>query len=392
LKPTIRLKPKEHHRIERGHLWVFTNEIQSIDGSPQAGDIVYIKRNDGALLGTGFYNPHSLIAVRLLSRTDEEISFEFFSRRIEYAHKLRTRLFPGSKMYRIVHGESDNLPGLIIDRYGTVIVIQTLSSGMDKRKTLICDVIEDLFSPVAIVEKNESHLRTLEHLPDIVSVLRGSVPHSTLCPDIDGVQFEIDVIKGQKTGWFLDQRRNHHLIRQAAPGEEVLDCYSYQGGFGIHAASAGAAHVTCVDTSAEAIVMATKNAQHNKLEKKFTGISNDVPNMLQRFRNEGKKFGLIILDPPSFTRSKKNVPAAIKAYRSLHESAMLLLIPGGYLATACCSFHIFSEIFEASVTGAAERTDRSLQIITRSGASPDHPVLPEMPETEYLKFVLYRVG
>jgi 23S rRNA (cytosine1962-C5)-methyltransferase len=291
-----------------------------------------------------------------------------------------------------VHGESDGLPGLIIDRYGPVIVIQTLSSGMDKRKTLICDVIEALFSPAAIVEKNISHLRTLEQLPETVSVLRGSLPDSPVLSEIDGLVFEIDVIKGQKTGWFLDQRRNHGLIREVSRGGEVLDCYSYQGGFGIQAAAAGATHVTCVDTSADAIAATAKNAHHNKIEGKLTGITDDVPNILQRFRNDGRKFDLIVLDPPSFTRSKKNVPAAIKAYRSLHESAMLLLHPGGYIATACCSYHIFAEIFESSVTAAADRTNRKLQILTRAGASPDHPVLPAMPETEYLKFVLFRIG
>ncbi len=350
-----------------------------------------VRRTDGRVLGKGFYHPNSLIAVRLLGDEHTEIGFGFFREKIEYALGHREKYFRSSKVYRVVHGESDGLPGLIIDRYGSVIVIQTLSAGMDKYKTLICDVIESVFSPAAIIEKNESHLRTLENLPQQTSVLRGALPHPPMLLEINDLMVEIDVLGGQKTGWFLDQRLNHTLIRSIAGSANVLDCYAYHGGFGLQAAHAGARKVTAVDISAEAVRMCMQNARHNKFEGIFNAIPGEVPGILERYISAKERFDLVIVDPPSFTRSKKNVPTALKAYRSLHESALRLIPPGGYLASACCSYHIFSEVFEGTVTAAADRTDRKIQIIQRAGASPDHPVLPTMPETEYLKFVLYRV-
>lgn len=387
----VTLKPKEHHRVVGGHQWIFSNEILKIEGEAENGDIVTVLRNDGMPIGKGFFNPHSLIAVRLLSRKEEPVDFEFFKSRIESALNHRKQLFPDSKTYRAVNGESDFLPGLIVDRYGPVVVVQIVSSGMERVKTLIYDVIESLMKPSAIVEKNETHLRELEHLPVETKIARGTMPNPPLHINMNELTYSVDIIRGQKTGWFLDQRMNHRMIRSYSHGIDVLDCYCYDGGFALNAASAGARSVKAVDSSGSAIERAKENARLNKLDGKIDFICNDVEKTLRAFEHEKRMFELIILDPPSFTRSKKNVGPALQAYRAIHDNAFRILKPGGYLTTACCSYHITEDAFFHTVTHAAHRNNRSLQLLERRGASGDHPVSPYMPETMYLKLFVFRV-
>jgi len=384
----IRLKPKEDLRIRSGHPWVFSNEIGTISGTPAAGDVVPVLSSGGALLGIGLYNPHSLIAARLLSPYEETVDTTFFRKRLQRALELRTTLYPGSTVYRLVHGESDALPGLIVDRFNDLLVVQTHSSGMDLRLQQICDVLEDLLHPSGIIERNESPLRELEHLPVRKGTLRGS-PGSTVIEE-HGLAYEVDPLEGQKTGFFLDQRENRYLVRRYCHGARVLDCFCNDGGFALNAAAAGAASVLGVDSSTDAVARATANAARNNLQQ-VRFLESDVFEALSSLGERGEKFGTIILDPPSFTRSKKNVQTARRGYRELHAGALKVLEKGGFLATASCSHHILPEVFLEEVVQTGKKMGKTLQLLEWRGAAPDHPTLPQVPETRYLKFGVFRV-
>jgi len=385
---TIILRKKEDRRIIAGHPWVFSNEIQETYGAPAAGDVVEVRNAGGKPLGVGFYHPHSLIAVRLLSRSVEEIDGAFLRNRLLQAAALRARLFPDSQVYRVVHGEADFLPGLIVDRFGEYLSVQTFACGMDLRLQLLCDLLEDLFHPAGIIERNDVPVRTLEGLPMRSGVLRGSAGRTTYADN--GIRFTVDLMSGQKTGFFLDQRLNRLLIREFSPGARVLDCFCNDGGFALHAAHAGATGVLGVDSSGEAIDRARANAQDNGL----TAVQfeeKDVFTALAAMAGQSASYDVIVLDPPSFTRNRKSVPAAKKGYRDLHQLAFRVLSPGGILLTASCSHHILPETFVAVIQEAAVREGRSLQLLDWRGAAPDHPTLPGVPETGYLKFGVFRV-
>ncbi len=383
----IILKNKEERRILAGHLWVFSNEVREVHGSPAAGDVVELVAASGKSLGVGFYNPKSLIAVRLLSPHVTEINNQFFSDRLKHALALRHKLYPHSDWFRLVHSESDALPGLVVDKFNDILSIQTFSAGMESCLPLICDALDDLLHPAAIVERNESPLRELEGLPQRTSVLRGTVSPVTL---VDGdVRYLVDVLEGQKTGFFLDQRENRLRIRRFASGARVLDCFCNDGGFSLHAARAGAERVTAIDTSAEAVRRTESNAAANGLSVEC--VQGDVFEKLKELGLKGDKFDVVVLDPPSFTKSRKNVTGAKQGYRDLHSRAFSVLKPGGILLTASCSHHIEQSTFLEVIDQAARKGGRSLQILEQSGAAPDHPTLYAMPETAYLKFFVMRV-
>jgi 23S rRNA (cytosine1962-C5)-methyltransferase len=339
-------------------------------------------------LGSGFYNPHSLIAVRLLSRHVEECDAEFFMQRIAQALALRRVLYPRAGSFRVVHGESDLLPGLIVDKFNEYLAVQTLSYGMEMRLAMICDVLESLLQPEGIVERNESHLRTLEALPQKKGLLRGRV-RPTIIEDED-LRFEVNILEGQKTGFFLDQRENRLAIRRLCKGAEVLDCFCNEGGFALHAAREGARSVLALDASAEAIQKANANAALNGLEG-VTFEQADVFDAMKRLAADQRRFDVVILDPPSFTKSKKNVQAAKQGYKELHSLAYRLLRPGGILATASCSHHILPEVFLSIVDTTARKQAKVVQMLDWRSAAPDHPILPAVPETRYLKFGIFRV-
>jgi 23S rRNA (cytosine1962-C5)-methyltransferase len=381
------LRKKEEHRIIAGHQWIFSNEIASLRGTPQTGDVIEVRRYDEKILGYGFYNAHSLIACRLLSASYEEIDHQFFERKINQALSLRQTLYPKSETFRLVHGESDFLPGLIIDKYNEFISIQTLSAGMDMRLPIICDVLESIFHPKAIVARNDVPMRTLEGLPAEKSVLRGN-PGITIIDDA-GVKFEIDVLNGQKTGFFLDQRENRRAIRRFATGKSVLDCFCNEGGFAIHASAAGAKSVKGLDVSEQAIAKAKVNARLNSADIEFQVI--DAFDALKAYGQNNTMFDVVILDPPSFTKSRKNVATALHGYKEINGSALRIIRPGGFLVTASCSHHISEEDFLYSIDQAGLKTKRSLQLLHFAGAAPDHPVIPVMPETKYLKFAIFSV-
>lgn len=388
LDKQVILKNKEERRILAGHPWVFSNEVREVKGTPRIGDVVELIAASGKSLGVGFYNPHSLILFRLLSPQLEEINEEFFAKRIAQALELRRKLYPSSDTFRLVYSESDFLPGLIVDKFNDYLSIQTFCYGMDVHLQTICNVLEKLFHPKGIVERNESPLRELEKLSQKKGVLRGEVT-PTIIDDGD-LKFAVDVLEGQKTGFFLDQRDNRFVIRRFSQDADVLDCFSNEGGFALHAARAGARSVLGIDISADAVRRSNRNAELNQFNNvQFEQA--DVFDKLKQLRSEKRVFDLVVLDPPSFTKSKKNVQSAKKGYRELHASAFQVLKAGGILLTSSCSHHIESEVFLDIVDSTARKLGRSVQVLDWRGAAADHPVLPAMPETRYLKFAVVRV-
>lgn len=389
MSKSVTLKKNEHHRIVSGHLWAFSNEIAATGGEPGPGDLVRLLSSSGQFLGIGTYNPHSLIAVRLLTRTDEEIGFQYFRKRIETALALRRKLYANSETFRLVHGESDFLPGLVIDKYNDLLTVQTFSCGMDRRLTLICDVLESVVHPRGIVERNESAARSLESLESRKGVLRGEAGPVTISEF--GLKYEVDLLEGQKTGFFLDQRENRRSIRRYATGGSVLDCFCNDGGFALNAAFAGASEVLGVDISDPAIGRARRNSTLNSLQERVRFETSDGFDFLPACADRGSSFDLVILDPPSFTKSKRTVSSGVRGYRQIHLAAFRLLKPGGILATASCSHHLYDDKFLEIVADAAQKSGRRMTLLEWRGAAPDHPVLPAMPETRYLKFGIFSV-
>jgi len=385
--PIVRLKPKEDIRLLSGHPWVFSNEISNVDGQPANGDIVEIRSAKNHTLGFGFYNANTLITVRILSKGFVEPQKEFFAERISTALSLREKLF-NSRFYRLAYGESDFLPGLIIDRFGELFSVQILSAGMERRKDFIYDSIRELFSPAAIYERNDTLTRELEGLPQSKSVIFGA--ERTVDYDEDGVVFRIDPFHGQKTGFYFDQRMNRIFSRRFGENARVLDLYSNEGGFALNMAHAGAREVVAVDSSQLTGSKVSENARLNKFEQ-IRIESSDAMECLDRLSVDNERFDVIVCDPPNFARSKKNVASAKAGYRLLHKTIFGLLKQSGILLTSSCSHHIFRTTFEDVISDAALKSGRALQLLQRSGASPDHPLLPSMPETEYLKFNAYRV-
>jgi 23S rRNA (cytosine1962-C5)-methyltransferase len=384
--PVVRLKPQEHRRILSGHLWVFSNEVDSIDGCPEVGDVVKVVSKNNELLGFGFYNSQALITVRIFSKEFAEPDKNFFINRLQNALSLRQQFFD-VPFYRLAYGESDLLPGLIIDRFDNLFSVQIFSAGMEKRKNIIYDSVMELFSPAAIYERNESPTRRLEGLSETKSIVSGT--EQTVDYNEDGVIFRINPYQGQKTGFYFDQRNNRIFARKFASQKKVLDLFSNEGGFALNMAHAGATSVVAVDSSKPAIGNLIVNATLNGI-KNVQAEPTDVNSILKKMILAGEKFDVIISDPPSFTKNKKSVPSAKIGYKRLHESLFKLLKSNGILMTASCSHHIFRNTFEEIVSSAAMKSSRQLQLLHRAGASPDHPVIPAMPETEYLKFNVYR--
>jgi len=387
---TVHLRKTRAPRVRQGHPWIFSNEVASVDGEPGPGQLVEVRLVGGEFLGRGFYHPHSLIAVRLLTRDPSEaVDDAFFHARLERALRYREQLLPGVSAYRLVHGEGDLLPGLVVDRYADHLVLQAFSAGMDCRREALAGLLEELVSPAAIVERSDSPLRTLEGLPARVGMLRGEEPAPVPIVE-DGLKLEVDLLAGQKTGGFLDQRENRRLVRRYAKGARVLDVFCHDGWFGLQAAAGGATEVLAVDTNADCLARAQGNAERNGFSSLHEVRHGDGVETLQRLRKGRRRFDLVILDPPSFTRSRKHVPQARRAYRELHREALRLLAPGGMLATSTCSHHIREDTFFETVIQASHETGRPLQWVAQGMQAPDHPVLLDVPETGYLKFGLFR--
>lgn len=393
----LRLAGGRHKRLQSGHPWVFSNELKTAKGdasAPEAGGLVQVCRADGRALGVGLYHPQSLIAVRLLADVSPDVALDatFFAERVTAAHQRRERGLGATQTrppggYRVLHGEADGLPGVVVDRYGDVLVVQVACLGMELRKAALYDALETVFSPQAIVERNDTVWRKQEGLDEHVGVVRGALPDQVTLVEHE-LRYTVDVLGGQKTGWFLDQRDHRQAIRPYAAGSRVLDLCCYQGGFTCNALAAGARSVRAVDVSASALERVAENVALNGLEGNLVTERGDVMDLAGGGSPGGELFDLVVLDPPNFTRSRKAVPQAKKAYRKLNEAALGWLAPGGVLATASCSHHIYEDTFLEILQSVAVRTGRSLRVLYRGYQPADHPVLLAMPETRYLKFYL----
>ena len=383
----LRLAKNEDKRLRAGHLWIFSNEVD-IAQTPlkgfQRGDLALVQDSKGQSLGVAYVNPDTLICARILSRDPRTRANEkFFLRRFQTALALREKLFD-KPFYRLVHGESDGLPGLVVDRFGEVLSIQTNTVGMELLQPVIIASLEKCFSPRAIVLKNTSSLRQLEGLQEYTKLVSGQLTGPVEVEE-NGVKFRADVMGGQKTGWFFDHRYNRALASRLAKGQAVLDLFSYTGAWGIQAAVAGAAEVDCVDGSEAAIGLARDNAKLNGVSDLVSYEHSDVFEFLKLAREEQRKYGLIILDPPAFIKRKKDVKAGIEAYRRLNQGALQLLSPGGTLVSASCSHHLYREVLHDILRAAARHGDRHMAFIAQGGQGPDHPIHPAIPETDYLK-------
>lgn len=386
----ITLKRNEDRRIRNGHLWVFSNEIDKIEEGIANGDLVLLHDSKGALLGTGFYNKNSLIAVRILSTSGIEDLKADFRIKLLNAYKLRKELYPSADSFRLSFSESDYLPGLIIDKYNNTFVLQVYSFGMEKNISLIADILKEEFHAENIFSKNEAYFRTLEGLPVEDSVYLGEIKNELI--NDGNINYHINFEKGHKTGFYFDQRDNRFFVERLANGKNVLDAFCNSGGFGLHAAKAGALRVTFVDSSAHEIESAKENFKLNNLTNETEFIEEDLFNYLEKSATAGTKFDIVIVDPPAFAKSRKNIPTAKKGYERLNKLALQCIKPGGYLVTSSCSYHITRDDFISAVSAASVKAGRPVQLVYFNSASMDHPKLPSMPETSYLKFGVFRVN
>ena len=366
-------------RIFHGHEWVYATEVKKTFGDPQPGDVITLKDFQDRSLGTAIYNPLSQIVARRFSRRKQDLDAEFFVRRIGQSIEHRQRLGLDETLVRLVWSESDGMPGLIVDRYGAHLVVQTLTLAMRQRLDLIVAALKELVSPETIILRNDSPVLKAEGIEQEITVVHGTNPGAFVV-EANGLKFEIDLLDGQKTGLYLDQLQSHAEVAKLAAGKRVLDCFTNQGGFALACAKAGAAKVTAVDISESACAAARRNAELNGLEIEV--IAHNVFDFLKHAQPE---YDLIILDPPSFTRNKKTLMDAMRGYKEIHLRSLKLLDKGGLLSTFCCSHHASRELFQANLVDAAVDAKKSLRLVMNHGQRGDHPVLLALPETEYLK-------
>lgn len=401
--PRIFISGKAERTVKSGHPWVYGEEIRRTEGTPENGGLVDVLAGN-AYLGTGFYNDASKITVRLLSRNaNDQFDAAFWRRRVEYAIRYRRTVMPGAdfKCCRLIHGEADQMPGLTVDRYDTILSVQVLSLGMERVKELVfaalIDVLREMGETIlGIYERNDVAIRLREGLPEG----KGWYPIDGLpAPDSavveiveNGIRYLVDVENGQKTGFFLDQKYNRSAVARIARGKRVLDCFTHTGSFGLNAAMGGAEQVTSVDISQSAIDMAEENARRNGLDGRMRFQCANVFELLTQLSEQKcRDYDLIILDPPAFTKSRQTIPSAIRGYREINRRAMKLLPRGGYLATCSCSHFMTDELFRKMLASAAADSAVSLRQIEARQQSPDHPILWNVPETDYLKFYIFQV-
>jgi 23S rRNA (cytosine1962-C5)-methyltransferase len=377
---------KPRARILHGHDWVFSSEVLKVFGKPADGDVISLKDGRDKLIGSAIYNSKSQIVARRFSRQRQDLDLDFFKRRIAQASEYRDRRKINPKLRRIVWSESDGLPGVILDRYDDYFVLQTLTLAMDFRKTLIIAAIVDLFGWKTIIERNDSPVRKAEGLELRTGVLEGTVPPAPIAIEIEGLKFDVDVLHGQKTGFYLDQAANYSVVAGFASGRRVLDCFANQGAFALACARAGAADVAAVEESSENVAAGKQNAERNGLKVRW--IEQDVFNFLRGAERSEAEYDLIVLDPPSFTRTKSRLSDALRGYRELHLRAFKLLSKNGLLATFSCSHHVTDDAFAKTIADALVDARRSARRLRRFEQALDHPVLPTIPETEYFKGLL----
>lgn len=387
---TVRLKPGEQDRLLAGHPWIYRNELEGWPPSAEPGDLVDVSDSRGHFLGRGYLNPRSTIAIRLFGRDRLPIDQDFFTNRIRQAQAWRERILVGRSAYRVVHGEADGLPGLIVDRYGDALALQVLTAGMDRRQDLILKATAEVLQPRATVARNDSPMREREGLARERGVLFGELPPE-LVVQVNGLDVAVDLLEGQKTGLFLDQIDNYRLLERLADGAEVLDCFCYTGLWGLHAAQYGAARVTGLDQSEPAIARAKVLAERNGLADRCTYCVGNVFDELKERDRRRECFDLIVLDPPAFVKTRTRLPEAIAGYKEINLRAMRLLRPGGCLITCSCSHHLTVEQFRQLLGNAARDVRRTVRLVAQGAQGRDHPVLLGMPESEYLKCFVFQV-
>ena len=377
---------KPRARILHGHDWVFSSEVLKVFGNPADGDVISLKDGRDRLIGSAIYNSKSQIVARRFSRQRQDLDLDFFKRRIAQASEYRDRRNVDPKLRRIVWSESDGLPGVIVDRYGDYFVVQTLTLAMDLRKTLIIAAIVDLFRDATIIERNDSAVRKAEGLELRTGVLEGDAPSGPITVQLGGLKFDVDLLHGQKTGFYLDQAPNYSAVAHFAPERRVLDCFANQGAFALACAQAGATDVAAVEENSENVAAGKRNAERNGLKVRW--IEQDAFAFLRAAEKAEAEYDLIILDPPSFTKTKSGLRDALRGYRELHLRAFKLLSKNGLLATFSCSHHVSETAFAQTIAEALVDARRSARRLRRFEQAIDHPVLPTIPETEYFKGVL----
>ena len=394
--PTVLLRPGEADRVLAGHPWIYHGSVLRLTQPAADGDLVQVKDHRQRLLGVGYYNAKSKINVRVLASDRVTVDEKFFEERIGTALAVRQKHLPRATSFRVVNAESDFLSGLIVDKYEDVLVVQISALGMDVRKPLIVAALHKIFSPRAIVERSEVASRKFEGLAEASGVIAGALT-GAVAIKLNGLAFEVDILGGHKTGLYLDQQSNYEAVAQFARGANVLDCFSFLGGFGLHAARAGAAQVHLLDQSADAVAASLRNAQANNLDKAISAEAVNVFDWLKAatavkpHERVIPRYDLIVLDPPSFTRNRAAVEDALRGYKEIHLRALKLLKPGGTLATFCCSHHVDANLFQEVILAAAYDAHRILRRAAIYSQSPDHPVIPAIPETEYLKGFAFEV-
>ncbi|HSA80616.1 MAG TPA: class I SAM-dependent methyltransferase [Geminicoccaceae bacterium] len=391
--PKVQLLPDQDRRLRAGHPWAYSNELR-MDAAAKAlppGAPVCLYTADGRRLALAQFNPHSLIAARLLTRnTDATIDAGFLERRLARALRLRERLFE-RPCYRLVHAEADGLPGLVIDRYGEVLVCQLNSAGMAVLEGPLLEALERVVAPAALVLRNDSPVRELEGLATEVRVVKGALT-PPLEVEENGLTFLADPIEGQKTGWYFDQRENRAFLAPLGRGQRVLDLYSYSAGFGLAAAAAGAASVLAVDRSQQGLDLAAASAERNDLARVLSVERREAFAALEELAAAKERFGLVIADPPAFVRSKKELKPGLRGYRKLARAAATLVGEEGFLAIACCSHNVAPDAFADEVRRGLRDAGRSGRLIRQAGAGPDHPSHPALAESAYLKFLVYALA
>lgn len=381
---SVIISPRGVERIRAGHLWVYRSDVREAKAQP--GAIVRVTDEKARVHGWAFYSDKSQISIRLLTREDVPIGRDFFAGRLRRAAEYRKLMVENSEAYRFVYSEGDLLSSIIIDRYGDYFVLQTLSQGADRVKSVLVELLVELFAPKGIVERNDPRVRLLEGLDQQVGVLYGDVPPEIVVQE-NGVSFACDLAKGQKTGSFLDQRENHWAARRYASGS-VLDCFSYHGGFALTIAGK-CQHVESVEMAPGAIEVARHNQQLNSISN-VTFREGNTFDVLKEHYEVGRRFQMVILDPPAFAKNRDSVAAAQRGYKEINFRAMKLLEPGGYLLTCSCSYHITEPLFLQILAEAAMDARRSIAVCERRTQAQDHPILLTMPETHYLKCMILK--
>ena len=397
--PRVIINPHDADRILAGHPWIYASSVVRVPEPVEDGALVEVRDLRQRCLGTGLYNSHSKIQVRVIGPGGAQVDQAFFEQRIRAALELRRRHLPAATSFRVVNAEGDFLSGLIVDKYEDVLVLQTSSLGMDQRKPMIVAALKAVLAPRAIIERNDVATRQFEGLPEAHGILAGEVP-GELALTLNGLKFSVDLAGGHKTGLYLDQQVNWQRVADLiglTPNAQVLDCFSFTGGFAVHAAHAGAAHVHLLDQSADALAAAARHAAANGVGERCSVETANVFDWLKARTATAPHeklippFDAVILDPPSFTRNRAALPNALRGYKEIHVRALKLVRRGGVLVTFCCSHHVDAVTFQDVILSAAFDARRILRRVATFTQSPDHPVIPSIPETEYLKGFAFEI-